>query len=59
MNNQTEAMLSDLEAAETLNAYFASINVQDDGRLQFFDKRNFTTEFADDVDISVLAIDSQ
>ena len=49
-------MMSDLEAAEALNAYFASIYVQNDGRLPFFDKRNIITEFADDVDFSVLAI---
>ena len=35
----------------------ASKYVQDDGRLPFVDKRNITTEFADDFDFSVLAID--
>ena len=49
--------MSDLEAAETLNTYFASIYVQDDGRLPFFDKRNISTEFADYVDFLELAID--
>ena len=48
--------MRDLEAAEALNTYFVSIHVQDDGRLPFFDKRNITTEFADDVDFSMLAI---
>ncbi len=58
LNNENDTMLNDIEAAEALNKYFASIYVQDDGCLPEFAKRAADVNFTDDVDLSVVAIES-